>query len=194
MARRPGEIVVLRELSGGRIWRAAPWIVVHDLPDQLALYLPRGVDMRISPGSRMAPGGTVLEARVADMETLRLSHRGDAHSVLLWWRDGAFLGWYVNLERPPEPTPLGFDYVDHELDVFVHPDGTWDYEDEDEFEEAGRIGLLTPDEADRVRGEARRVVRRIERWAPPFSDGWESWRPNPCWPAPSFPPGWEAVD
>ncbi len=67
----------------------------------------------------------------------------------------------VNLERPPEPTPLGFDYVDHEFDVFVHADGTWEYEDEDEFEEARRIGLLTPDEADRAGGgTARRGADR----------------------------------
>jgi hypothetical protein len=33
----------------------------------------------------------------------------------------------------------------------------------------------------------------IERWEPPFSDGWENWRPDPAWPLPVLPDGWAQI-
>ena len=37
---------------------------------------------------------------------------------------------------------------------------------------------------------ARRETRVIEEW--PFPTGWESWRPDPTWPLPAVPPGWDS--
>jgi len=27
---------------------------------------------------------------------------------------------------------------------------------------------------------------------PPWPTGWEAWRPDPSWPVPELPPGWDA--
>ena len=148
----------------------------------------------MSPVSRLAPEPAALEPRVAEVDTLRLAAPARAHGLLLWWRAAAFVGWYVNFERFGRSS-VGFDYVDHELDIFVAPKRTWEYDDEDEFEEAERIGLLSPAEAAGVRAEARRVIERIERWDTPFCDGWEAWQPDPEWRRPlTFPPGWDVLD
>ena len=93
--------------------------------------------------------------------------------------------WYVNFEEPLRRTPIGVDTFDHKLDLLVFPSGGYEWKDEDELEEAAALGLL---DAEAVRAEARRVLRE---W--PFPTGWEDWRPDPAWPVPQLPAGWDVV-
>jgi uncharacterized protein len=185
----------VREIWRERVWKARPYVVVHDRPEQVALYLPCDSVMKIPPGSGIPRDQWRLEDVVVEgTDTLRLTRPGEPHSVLLFWHDGAFNGWYVNFERPVTRAPLGFDYLDHELDLLVRPDGTTELLDEDEFEEAQRVGVIEPDEAAEVLAELARVRGAVERWESPFCDGWETWRPDPAWPVPQLPAGWDAVD
>ena len=92
-----------------------------------------------------------------------LHERGASHSVYVHWgRDGEFLGWYVNLEEPWRETTLGFDTTDHLLDIWIDPDRTWRWKDEDHLAEAVEIGLFTQEKADAVR-ERRRARDRAHR-------------------------------
>src|SRR5260370_34644413 len=75
-------------------------------------------------------------------------------------------------------TPIGYDSLDHVLDIVVAPDGTWHWKDEDEFEEAIQLGLFTPSEAADIRAEGERVITRLSSLLP---TGWEHWRPPPRW-------------
>jgi Protein of unknown function (DUF402) len=175
------------------VWKARPWIVVADEPEQLRLFIPKGTPTKIPPGSGIPRDEWTLEDGTFLHDALRLTKPGAAHSVLLFWDDGRFEGWYVNLERPLERSPMGFDYLDRELDIHVHPDRSWELLDVDEFEEARRLGVISQDEADEIEAEARRVIDDVEAWKPPFCDGWEQWRPDPGWPIPALPAGWEAT-
>jgi hypothetical protein len=190
---RRSDVVVLREIWHGRVWKARPWLVVHDRPDQLALYIPEGAPTKIPPGSGIPRDEWHLEDGTWTTEALRLTTPGESHSVLLWWDKGEFTGWYVNLERPLRRTPIGFDYLDRELDIHVRLDHSWEFLDEDEFDEAQRLGVIRAEEAAAVRAEAERVIERIEAWTSPFSDGWEDWRPNPAWSVPALPAKWDVV-
>jgi hypothetical protein len=69
--------------------------------------------------------------------------------------------------------------------LIVRPDGGYRWKDEDELEQAAAAGLL---DAAAVRAEAQRV---LEEW--PFPTGWEHWRPDPAWPVPQLPEGWDRV-
>lgn len=189
--RSTGDVVAVREIWRGRIWKARPWIVVHDRLDQLALFIPKDAPTKIPPGSGIPRDEWELEDGCVGHDALRLTTPGEPHSVLLFWDEGRFRGWYVNLEQPLVRSAPGFDYLDQELDIEVRPDRTWALLDEDEFEEAQRLGVIGPEEAEAVRTEAARVLERIERWEPPFCDGWEDWRPDPAWPIPELPKGWE---
>jgi Protein of unknown function (DUF402) len=192
--RRRGEVVALREIWKGRVWKARPYIVVHDRPDQLALFLPQGTPTKIPAGDSGIPRDHwTLRDGVFEHTALRLAEPGRAHSVLLFWDEGGFKCWYVNLERPLRRSAVGFDYLDQELDVVVERDRSWHFLDEDEFERAQQVGVLSPEEAAAVRAEADGVIRRIERWGPPFCDGWETWQADPGWPKPELPQGWEVV-
>ena len=76
---------------------------------------------------------------------------------------------------------------DQYLDVWVTAGRSVEWLDEDELEQAAAIGLFSPEQAAEVRAEAQRV---LEEW--PFPTGWENWRPDPYWPIPTLPEGWDA--
>jgi predicted RNA-binding protein associated with RNAse of E/G family len=86
---------------------------------------------------------------------LSLTRRGDAHSLwLLWEEDWAFRCWYVQLWKPIVETATGIETMDHALDIVVDPDGAWRWWDEDDFDEAQKLGVFTPEQAAAVRAEA----------------------------------------
>lgn len=174
----------------------------RDLP---ALYLPAGtrgrwptVDGRTIRDAplerRFVPSWDTEEREWTGSDVLILPEVGAAHSVWLFWTppERRFAGWYVNLEAPWRPTTLGFETRDHTLDLWVEPDRTWSWKDEDELEVALAVGHYSDAEAAAIRAEGERVVERIEAWSSPFCDDWEEWGPDPDWPIPELPPDWEA--
>ena len=76
-------------------------------------------------------------------------------------------------------TPLGFDSMDHMLDIVIEPDLSWRWKDEGQLAEAVSIGLVTQAWANEVRRKGERMIERLEARRPPFCDGWETWRPDP---------------
>ena len=116
------------------------------------------------------------------------------HSV--WWffaLDGTFQGWYVNLESPGRRWSLGMDITDHELDIWVEPDLTWSWKDEDELaERIGHPSYWTPDEAVRIREAGERLIPAIEAGWFPFDGQLTDFRPDPAWTPTTLPPYWDA--
>ena len=104
-----------------------------------------------------------------------------------------FDGSYVNLEQPCRRTEIGFDYRELALDLVNRADGSEWWKDEDELREVVRRGVLSEEEARALRAEGERVLARYEAGEPPFSDGWERWRPDPTWPVAQLPEGWDRV-
>jgi hypothetical protein len=112
--------------------------------------------------------------------------------VLLWAGADDRQVWYVNLQDPLKRTRLGFDTVDHALDVVVELDGSsWEWKDEDELAGAVRNGLFSAEEAADYRRWGERAVDRILARVPPFDRGWEDWRPDPAWQTRDLPEGWD---
>jgi hypothetical protein len=184
-----GAVVVLREVWKGRVWKARPWIVVEDSPELLAFYIPEGAPMKVPPGSGIPRDEWTLEDGRFGEDAVRIARPGERHSILHFWREDTFYAWYVNVERPLTRSAVGFDYLDLELDLLCKPDGSWELLDEDELEEAQRRGVIAADEAAAVRAEADSV---LAAW--PFPTGWEDFRPDPAWPLPQLPAGWEEVE
>jgi hypothetical protein len=143
---------------------------------------------------RMPANGWQLEDAVwTRARMLHLMEPGVAHAVHLWWLapDWDFGGWYVNLQEPIRRTALGFDYMDHMLDIVIEPDLSWHWKDGHEITEAVATGMVTQAWADEVRREGEGVIERQEGRRPPFCDGWERWRPDPAWSVPELPTGWD---
>ena len=92
------------------------------------------------------------------------------------------------VEFPPE------EIADQVLDIVVEPDRSrWYWKDEDELVAAQQLGLITPAMAEEIRAEGERVIESLVAGSVPFSEGWESWRPNPQWAPLTVPDGWDAV-
>ena len=115
------------------------------------------------------------------------------HSVFWFFEpDGAFAGWYVNLESPAARWSDGLDLVDYDLDLWVSPDRSWRWKDEEDFETATREGLdWSGEQAVDIRAEGMRLAKRAEAGEFPFDGTWCDFRPDPQWPAPAPPPGWD---
>ncbi len=192
----PGDIVLIRSVYGGRVRWALPHRYVATDGGRVVLYR--------APGSRgMAMGrdaeGRYMERWVgtdephdltwAHTHVLQFVQPGESHTVEIFWDEKwELLGWYVNLQDPLRRTALGFDTMDHALDVWVHPDGTSEWKDERDFAEAIELGVFDRAAAAAVRAEGERVL--VER---PWPTGWERWRPPEGWTAPVLPAGWNAA-
>jgi hypothetical protein len=184
--------VALREIRYGRVWRVNALRLVDERDGMLALWSPPGITRLVPVDEDGAEiripfdEPWVLGERTTAMQSLALLEPGARHSLWLHWDDDwTFSHWYVNFERPLGRDGPTLDYVDDKLDLIVTPDGAVRWKDEDELAEAAALGLL--DEA-AVRAEAERVLAEA-----PWPTGWEDWRPDPAWPLPRLPDGWDAV-
>ncbi|HEX5938035.1 MAG TPA: DUF402 domain-containing protein [Actinomycetota bacterium] len=198
----PGDPIVLREIWDGRIWGAFPAIVVEDERDVFVNLVPAGVTTVRATGDDGSPLRLPAErwslARTpwARWRVLAFSFAGERYAVLLFWNepDDSFLGYYVNVETNLGRTPIGFDYVDHLLDVVIPADRSeWSWKDEDELDVAVARGIYTAEDAAAFRSAGERGLRRVLDGAPPFDRDWSDWRPDPAWPTPTLPDGWDRV-
>lgn len=197
----PGDPIVLREVWNGQVFEARPASVVADLPLQTTLF--------VAPFIRcgVAIDDADVELRFPDRPWhLYVRERGEfgvlsfawpdtPYSVLLLSEpDGSPRGWYVNLQTPLERTSIGFDTVDHLLDVLIPLDrSSWTWKDEDELAEGIALGLFTEGDAAWLRYWGERGVEHVLLRLPPFDEAWEDWRPDPAWPVPELLSGWDSV-
>lgn len=180
----PGDRILMRHVWRDEVFLAAPVTVVEDEPALLVTWLAAGTPYMRQPDRAQLPFGQPLVDRPWSAPgVLQLTPRPAAHSIWIFPD-----GWYVNLQEPLRRSRLGFDTRDQLLDLVRSRDGSWRWKDEHELEEAVRRGFVPPEEAEAVRAEGERVLA-----ADPFPTGWEHWRPDPSWPVPSLPAGWDEV-
>lgn len=168
--------------------------VIADNEDGLLLWHPAGSDFarivdadgntqhEVTLDQMRDPKLTVLTWQTYDILVLMLPKV--AHSVWWFFRDGAFAGWYVNLEEPYIRRPDGVDTNDLILDIVVTPLRQWEWKDVDEFD--GRIGnpfYFDRATADAVRAEGERLIELIEAGDFPFDGTYTDFRPDRRWSA-----------
>ena len=197
---------MIRYVRDGVVRGARPAIVVGERNGYLAAWQPAGVlaafptlvdgrPIRAAPLAERFAAERAIEIRPWQGHgILMLFPRAAAHSVWLFWREsGEFWGWYVNLEERHRWMRDGIQTRDHILDITCEAPRTWEWKDEDELEAGVAAGAIAPELAAEIRAEGERVARMIERWEPPFCDGWEEFRPDPGWELPQLPAGWDVV-
>lgn len=193
---QPGETVLLRGIVESRVRWALPHTFVADEDGRVALYCRPGTVGRRPRGAfvdfpeQLLTGDWQIHDQVWHThQVLRLTPLEASHSLDLYWNEaGDFRGWYVNLQERLRSSRFGFDTRDHALDITVAPDGTWAWKDEDHLERLAELGVYTAEQARQFRAEGQRVL--AER---PWPTGWEDWRPDPSWPLPALPDGWDVV-
>jgi hypothetical protein len=189
-------VALLRYIRFGQLRRATAHLVVEDTPKRVVLHAPLGAPAKVavSDGSPFRGQAdrtwAVRDSEWHSYRVLRLIRWEAWHSLELFWHehDDSFAGWYVNIQEPLRRSPVGFDTDDLVLDIWVEPDGRWSWKDDDELDGVTELGRFTPEEAARIRAEGERVI--AER---PWPTGWEDWSPDPSWPLPELPAGWNVV-
>ncbi|MBP2334089.1 hypothetical protein JOF41_000267 [Saccharothrix coeruleofusca] len=189
----PGDVVLRREVLHGRPWSVMPLRVVEDGPDLLVTFSVPGTVLGFPPHHR--PHGWQLKGNTVWRGHGRLQlHRPDlAYSVDLFWHgpQRRFAGWYLNLQDPFRRTPEGFDTLDHELDYEVAPDGTWQELDREDFERQVVEGKYSAEQAESIRATGREIVAMLTAGTTWWDPAWARWEPDPDWPVPVLPEGWE---
>ena len=185
-----GDIVALRDIWFGHVWRAVPGITVEDTPRRSVFWIPSGSE------AAFAADETGTEIRMPRPEFVRAKRRtkrsivvvcdeGAPWTLWLFWGDEAFDHWYVNFERYVGRSVVAYDSVDHKLDLIVERDGELRWKDEDELEQAAALGLV---DAAEVRRDAERAIAD-----PPWPAGWEDFEPDPAWGPIALPEGWDEI-
>ena len=201
----PGEIVYMRHFQRDSVSGIFPCRVARHDDQGMLMWADQGSPAwyTITPDGRW-----MRQLPLAEWATSpKIPHRGNfPHSLLSWhpagadysirffWDDGVFTAWYANLELPfttwREDGIAGGDTVDWDLDIWIEPDRTWRWKDEDEFV----TRLAQPehywvDDETRVRSAGAEVVKLIEAAAFPFDGTWVDFAPDPAWgPLPETEP------
>jgi hypothetical protein len=204
-----GELAYLRHGQRDQFGGLFPFRVVHDRPDGVLLWAPAGTTYW---HFEMPDGRALGQTSLAEWSSARRVPvaRTVPHGVLSWhapgldcsvrWFfdvDGRFYSWYANLESPAvawRHRGVAFlDTVDWDLDIWIQPDRTWAWKDEDVFvERLAHPGAYWVDDEARVRRAGAAVVALVEAGAFPFDGTWCDFHPDPAWPAipTDLPAGW----
>jgi hypothetical protein len=201
-----GHQVVMRGKIGRRVGVVISARVVADSDDHLVLYVALGAPCkRLVPGeetmlprvlapSQIAdPGLHLIDDTWSETHLIHVTPTGARYSIFLRWSAGdwAFRGWYVNMQTPIRRFTHGIESEDQFLDIVIDPDFGWRWKDEDELTEAVTVGRVTGDEAVAIRTVGEQVLAdlQVRHW--PFTEDAHTWRPDPGWPIPVLPSGWD---
>jgi hypothetical protein len=178
-------------------YAALPVVVVHDEPGLLAVYLPEGARFGFNDGDW--PCGPHPWRRYGAWQghgVLMLHRPADAYSVWVFWEGESrrFARWYLNLQAPFRRTSIGFDSLDHVLDLWSEDGVTWHLKDEQMLARRVAEEYFTEVEGAAIRAEADRFRAEVREHGPWWDEAWANWRPDPHWPVPDLPPGWGALE
>ncbi len=199
MSWAPGQSVVRRQVVDGRPWLGWMVTVVVDSPDLLATYSPPGSPFDFPAGTWATPSGRhpwegTYEAWNG-CGTLMLQRPDDAYAVWVFW-DGPnrdFRCWYLNLEAPLRRTSIGFDTQDHELDLVIKPNGTWEFKDVEMLWQRHHEGRFSRAEVESILGYGDSVAEMVESGDWWWDQAWKDFIPEPSWQLDPLPAGWHAV-
>lgn len=88
---------------------------------------------------------------------------------------------------------IGIDTLDLELDLDIHPDLSFSWKDEDEYQKSITSGLLLPDWTQGVDVETPKILDKLENRQYPFDGTWLNWMPDPNWSPPELPANWDKI-
>jgi hypothetical protein len=197
---QPGDVIVERQVWHGLVTAGFATIVVEATDAQVVTYIPTGAEFGFPEAPiHPSPSGRHPRYGMAGWRghgMLGVVRFGDDVGVQHYWLgdDREFACWYLNIQEPLRPTPIGFDSQDLELDIVVAPDGSWTIKDDDVLDQRVDEGRWTADEAGEIRAIGARIVRDVlEPGAWWWDKKWASWEPDPSWPVPTLPDGWLEV-
>lgn len=179
----------------GQVWIGTPMVCVEDSDEVLAAYVPTGSEFGFPQTASLEPHPWQIAGLTSwhGHGVLALMWPGVEHAVCVFWEgeERRFAAWYFNLQDAPRRTAIGFDTLDHELDIVWRAGApTWEWKDEDEFARTGESRY--PGRVPQIRAEGKRITRLLdagERW---WDQRWAQWAPAKEEPL-TLPAGWDEL-
>lgn len=196
------EVLLRYRYPDGTMQAAIPMRVVSDdatlvawlPPGSSIMYwaLPSGGDPRSVPANeRFRHPLTTAPRTWHGNGVLRVIPNSEPFQVLHFWDDdGSFAGWYVNFEAPRSRTGNRVDSVDWYLGLWLDPDGTPTWKDEEEAEMAVASAYLDQADLDTARTAGAAILKDLDGWLRMIGD-WREYVPPPEWSSPlALPDDW----
>ncbi|MCJ7841303.1 DUF402 domain-containing protein [Lederbergia sp. NSJ-179] len=192
-----GDQVVLRRIFNDEICRVTAATVVKDDPDLISLYWGPGYPLKVTKNPLIAESQEPLcDTTWGDMHLLMLATPGDAYGIYAMHNkeDYKLECWYINLQEPLRRTAIGFDTMDYLLDINVSPDRSeWSWKDEEDFNKAVQSNKISKEQAQAIRLEGERAIKKMQTGSESFFDMWEKWTPPTEWEIPALPLNWDEI-
>ena len=177
----PGDEIEWREVWRGRVLLTWPVRVVADRDDLLAVYTPEGAPFAFPeqwPWAAQHPWA--VRGAWQGHGVLVLHRPGDPYTVWVFW-DGperTFAGFYVNFQAPIVRGERSMETFDHELDIDIRPDGTWEFKDDALLDHWMREGRFTAAEVAAIRSAGDQVADDLDHGRQWWDDSWADWLPG----------------
>jgi len=198
----PGDHVIFRHIWAEKVWAAIPVTVVEDNAQLVSVYVHPGTEFAAPLCSRdeyllvMASGDWKLQLLPWYGHHLWTAVPGAPYSIWTLWSEPNWehQGWKINPELPLQRTPIGFNTIDHVIDAIIQPDlSRWDWKDEDEFSKATQLGLISSDDAIRIRQTTIQVANEALSQQGDRIRELVDWRPPSNWTIPILAGNWRAL-
>ena len=142
----------------------------------------------------MERGEWIFEPAVWPASTLWFLYPDRWYSIWISWHaTGELWGWYVNFQRPLIRVGHRIHTMDQALDMVVDLDLGWRWKDQSEYEYYRQRGLIPDGDAGLIDTASQEVIELLDRSGPPFSEGWDRWKPDPRWALPQLPADWQSL-
>lgn len=193
-----GETVIRREIMRGEAWFGCPHICVEDTDELFVTYLPAGARFGFPEHGTFPVGRHPWQlaghTKWSGHGMLALHFPDVDHAIFVFWHgeQREWSGWYFNLQDAPRRTPIGFDTLDHELDLWWGADKpTWEWKDVDKFAETGPDRY--PGRMAEIQAEGDRIAALLDSGKLWWDESWREWAPEPAWGVPELPANWLEV-
>jgi hypothetical protein len=205
---QPGEVVAFRWMVNGRPLIAQASLVVADTPDEVALLLLPGAEVRKPDGlwsgtarvwdrwaAQRANDWVLQPGTWRTNRMLMLVRPANWYAVMYFWPadTGVFDCYYVNFQLPLQRTPVGFDSFDLELDLVMEPGGPWHWKDEEDYRAGIAAGFILPEWTAQIDRAKETLFTQMTARTYPFDGTWISYQPPVHWAPPSLPAGWNDI-
>lgn len=176
-----------------------PLRVVEDTSGRLVAWLAPGSEIRYwSTANGSDPRTLPLAHRFRSKMTtarrtwegpgvLRVIFADTVYQVIHFWTsEGRFAGWYINFEAPSQRRENQILTYDWQLDLWITPDGSSEWKDEDEAAAAIDAGMLTREELAASFAAGRAILDDFETFLARVGD-WREWSAPSSWTAMRLP-------
>jgi protein associated with RNAse G/E len=204
---KPGEVVTWRGIYRERVWHAMPTIVVKDTSQETVLALTPGANCMVEENyaKNRKNGKRRWDFKEDDWNLenftwhtnrlLFIMEPEKYYSVIYFWNheNDEFLCYYINFQLPFKKKHSSIDTLDLDLDLVIHPDFSFEWKDADEYQTAIEAGIILPEWIEEIESAKLEVLNRLEKREYPYDNFWLNWQPDPSWPTPRLPKGWDRV-